>query len=305
MADEIELEVPDHLDGERVDKTIATLLELSRARASHVVDHGVMVDGIEAGPSDRVRAGSVIRCSRPAGVITLEPEPLELDVLYEDDDLIVVNKPAGVVVHPGSGRRTGTLAAGLLHRYPELRGVGAEDRWGLVHRLDRDTSGAILVARRQDTFDELKAQMERREISRSYTALVEGRMAAAIGTIEAPIGRDPSHPTRRAVSHTGKAARTHFEVERYFERSDCSLLLVRLDTGRTHQIRVHMAAIDHPVVGDIAYGATRKDLSTPRAFLHASRLVFAHPRTGRRLSVIAPLPEDLRGVLERVQMQAR
>ena len=302
MADEIELEVPDHLDGERVDKTIATLLELSRARASHVVDDGVMVDGIEAGPSDRVRAGSVITCSRPAEVVTLEPEPLELDVLYEDDDLIVVNKPAGVVVHPGSGRRTGTLAAGLLHRYPELRGVGAEDRWGLVHRLDRDTSGAILVARRQDIFDKLKAQMERREISRSYTALVEGRMAAPTGTIEAPIGRDPSHPTRRAVSHTGKAARTHFEVERYFERSDCSLLLVRLETGRTHQIRVHMAAIDHPVVGDIAYGATRKDLSTPRTFLHASRLVLAHPRTGRRLSVIAPLPEDLTGVLERVQM---
>jgi 23S rRNA pseudouridine1911/1915/1917 synthase len=169
---------------------------------------------------------------------------------------------------------------------------------GLVHRLDKDTSGAILVARTEDAFDALTAELRTRKIARTYIALVEGRMSAPTGTVDAPIGRDPTQPTRRAVAHGGKHARTHYELVRYYETSDASLLEVRLETGRTHQIRVHMSAIDHPVAGDIAYGATRKDLGSPRTFLHASKLEFTHPGNRERLSVEAPLPTDLAKVLE-------
>jgi len=290
--------VPSSLDGARVDKALAELLDLSRATASVVVAAGVEVDGALVRASDRVRGGQVIKYRPPEETIALTAEPVDFGVLFEDDDVIVVDKPAGVVVHPGSGRSSGTLAAGLLARYPELEGVGATDRWGLVHRLDKDTSGALLVGRNQPAFESLTNQLRRREIARIYTALVEGGMGAPTGTIEAPIARDPVLPTRRAIAHAGKHARTHYEVVRYFEGSDASLLEVRLETGRTHQIRVHMSAIDHPVVGDTLYRATRKDLACPRTFLHASRLEFTHPAKHERMSVQASLPADLATVLD-------
>lgn len=298
MANQVEVQVPDALDGSRVDKAIAELFDVSRAVASEVVDDGVLVDGVAADASDRVRAGQVISCRKPDDIVQLAPEPVDFQVLHEDPSVIVVDKPAGVVVHPGSGRTSGTLAAGLLDRYPELEGVGAADRWGLVHRLDKDTSGAIVVARTSEAFDELTAELRRREIERVYVALVEGRMSAPTGTVDAPIGRDPSRPTRRAVVPGGKHARTHFEVVRYYEESDVSLLEVRLETGRTHQIRVHLAAIDHPVAGDATYGATRRDLDVPRTVLHASKVAFTHPTSGERLEVEAPLPEELATVLD-------
>jgi 23S rRNA pseudouridine1911/1915/1917 synthase len=298
VANQIDLEVPPALDGARVDKAIADLLDLSRARATLLVDAGVWVDGNEARGSDRVSTGQVITASQPEAALPLAPEDLSFDVLYEDDDVIVVDKPAGMVVHPGSGRVTGTLAAGLISRFPELVGVGAADRWGLVHRLDKDTSGAILVGRTDDAFAALSDALREREVGRTYTTLVEGRMGAPTGTVEAPIGRDPARPTRRAVTHTGKPARTHYEVVRYYPEADASLLTVTLDTGRTHQIRVHMAAISHPVAGDQAYGATRKDLGAPRTFLHAARLDFDHPSTGEPVTVESPLPPDLAEVLD-------
>ena len=297
MADQVELEVPDSLDGMRVDKVVAEILELSRARASALLEDGFEVDGVPAAVSDRVRAGQVIVCSRPGEALELEPEEVDFAVLYEDDQVIVVDKPAGVVVHPGSGRTRGTLAAGLIHRYPGLVGIGAADRWGLVHRLDKDTSGCILVARTDDAFSTLSDELRGRGIGRTYTALVEGRLGTPTGTIDAPIGRDPTRPTRRAVTHTGKQARTHYEVIEEYSESDASLLKVTLETGRTHQIRVHLAAIDHPVAGDRTYGATRKDLGAPRTFLHASRIAFTHPVTRERIEVEAPLPSDLASVL--------
>jgi 23S rRNA pseudouridine1911/1915/1917 synthase len=300
MADQVDLTVSASLDGERVDKALAELLDLSRAHASLVMAEGVEVDGAPVKRSDRVRVGQVIRCTPPESQPGLVAEEVGFDVLYEDDDVVVVDKPAGVVVHPGSGRTSGTLAAGLLHRYPELEGVGAEERWGLVHRLDKDTSGAVLVARNQAAHDQLVAAIRRREVERTYTALVEGSMGAPTGTVDAPVGRDPSQPTRRAVIHGGKPARTHYEVVRYLDDSDVSLLDVSLETGRTHQIRVHLAAIGHPVVGDRTYGATRADLAAPRNFLHAKRLRFSHPRTGESIEVEAPLPPDLRSVLDRL-----
>lgn len=298
MASQVELEVPPALDGERVDKAIAELLGLSRAAANNIVGLGVEVDGEEARAATRVSGGQTIRCSAPEETQTLTPEDVEFEVVYEDDDLLVVDKPPGLVVHPGSGRTRGTLAAGLINRYPELVGVGTRERWGLVHRLDKDTSGVILVARNQDAFEALVDQLRRREVGRTYLSLVEGRLASPTGTIEAPIGRDPSRPTRRAVTHGGKHARTHYEVVRVFEDSDATLLEVTLETGRTHQIRVHMAAIGHPVAGDQTYGAVRKDLGSPRTFLHAYRLTFTHPATEERLAVEAPLPSDLASVLE-------
>lgn len=298
MADQVEIQVPDALDGSRVDKAIAELFDVSRAVASGVVEEGVLVDGSDADASDRVRAGQVIVCYKPEDTMRLAPEPVDFTVVHEDESVIVVDKPAGVVVHPGSGRTAGTLAAGLLDRYPELEGVGAADRWGLVHRLDKDTSGTIVVARTSEAFENLSSELRRREIERVYVALVEGRMTAPTGTVDAPIGRDSSRPTRRAVVPGGKHARTHYEVVRYYEESDVSLLEVRLETGRTHQIRVHMAAIDHPVVGDATYGATRRDLDVPRTFLHAAKVTFTHPSSGESLTAGAPLPTDLLSVLE-------
>lgn len=300
MAEQIDLEVTSDLNGERADKAIAALLDLSRSRASAIAADGLTIDGVEAEPSQRVMTGQTIRCSRPGGSLVLDPEPVDFGVVYEDDSVVVVDKPAGVVVHPGAGQRTGTLAAGLLERYPDLAGVGAEDRWGLVHRLDKDTSGLLLVARTQVAFDVLVEQLRGRHVGRGYLALVEGRLGSPTGTIEAPIGRDPAQPTRRAVTHSGKFARTHYEVVETFESSEATLVSVTLETGRTHQIRVHMAAIGHPVVGDLAYGATRKDLAGPRTFLHAARLVFLHPNTGERIEVESPLPSDLTAVLERL-----
>jgi 23S rRNA pseudouridine1911/1915/1917 synthase len=298
VVEAIELEVPPSLDGARVDKAIAEMLDVSRATASMVVEAGVEIDGAKVRASDRIRGGQVIHCQPPEEATSLAPESLAFDVLYEDPDVIVVDKPAGVVVHPGSGRISGTLAAGILHRYPEIEGIGPDDRWGLVHRLDKDTSGAILVARTEQALDALNAELRRRDVKRTYMTLVEGKMSAPTGTIDAPIGRDPAQPTRRAVIHAGKHARTHYELVRYFPNADASLLSVRLETGRTHQIRVHLAAIDHPVAGDRTYGAIRKDLASPRTFLHAAQLEFTHPTTGNRITVEAPLPSDLATVLE-------
>jgi len=301
VADKVDLEVTEDLDGARVDKVLSALLSMSRARATILAESGVEVDGTPARSSDRVRAGQVLRCDRPEETLGLEPEQIDFGVLFEDGEVIVVDKPPGLVVHPGSGRQRGTLAAGLIARYPELKGVGSAERWGLVHRLDKDTSGALLVARTHDSFAALTEQLRERRLGRVYLTLVEGRMGAPTGTVEAPIGRDPSRPTRRAVTHAGKPARTHFEVLEEFPDADASLLEVRLETGRTHQIRVHMAAIGHPVAGDLTYGAVRKDLGSPRTFLHASQLEFDHPVTGEHLVVASPMPSDLDRVLGRLR----
>ena len=297
MAIEIELEVPEHLDGERLDKVVAALLGLSRAEAGRVVGAGARIDGRPARASDRVEGGSVLRCREPGERLKLEAEDVPFDVIHEDDDIVVVDKPAGMVVHPGAGQRRGTLAAGLLHRYPELEGVGDEGRWGFIHRLDKNTSGVLVVSRNQRSFEYLKEQIRSRSMGRAYLALVEGTMVSPTGTIDAPIARDPAHPTKRAVVHGGKAARTHYEVVGHYPGAGCSLLSVHLDTGRTHQIRVHLAAIGHPVVGDWTYGAGRRDLGAPRTFLHASRVDLTHPTTGEPISIESPLPTDLTAVL--------
>jgi 23S rRNA pseudouridine1911/1915/1917 synthase len=226
---------------------------------------------------------------------TLEPEAMDLRVAYEDEHLLVVDKPAGIVVHPAPGHHAGTLVHGLL----ELGAEGGEeaDRPGIIHRLDRDTSGLLVVARSGEAYKHLKQQVANRELERTYLALVRGRPRSRRGRIEAPIGRDRQDPMRHSLdTDTPREAITHFEVESLFEHH--ALLRVQLETGRTHQIRVHLAAIDLPVAGDAVYGVPEPGL--PRQFLHATELAFAHPFTGDRIVAESPLPAELASFLERI-----
>ena len=297
--------VPKELDGVRVDRALAILLKVSRSVARELVETGVILDDQPVRANQRVRAGSVLVAPAPPPPEVLEPEPVPFEVLYEDDHLIVVDKPAGIVVHPGAGHSRGTLAAGLLYRYPELVGVGAEGRWGLIHRLDRDTSGVLVVARSEDAYRALTTMMHNREITREYLALVEGTFDAPTGAIDAPIGRHPTHPTRQAVVPAGRPALTRYEVESAYAEAGCSLLRVTLETGRTHQIRVHFAAIGHPVVGDRVYARAPAGIASPRIFLHALRVELTHPNTGDHLIAEAPLPEDLVAVLTSLETENR
>jgi 23S rRNA pseudouridine1911/1915/1917 synthase len=304
VADTLRLEVPERLDGDRVDRVLADLLGVSRAQARALLDAGVLLDGSPARPSDRAWTGAIVESPKPVAVIELRAEPVEFGVIHEDPSLIVVDKPAGLVVHPGAGGRQATLAAGLLHRYPELEGVGDPGRWGLVHRLDRDTSGVLLVARTNASFDVLRSELARRRIGRVYSTLVHGRFTTPTGTIDAPIGRDPARPTKRAVVVGGKPAVTHYEVVEEFPEADVTLLEVALETGRTHQIRVHMAAIDHPVIGDRVYSTLNQAVTSPRIFLHARTVRLRHPSTGDDVAYTAPLPPDLADVLGSLRTKA-
>lgn len=254
------------------------------------------VDGAVRPKSHRLAAGEAVELDTEAlREEPLRPEPMELRVAYEDEHLLVVDKPAGLVVHPGAGRATGTLVHGLLAR--GLAG-GAPGRPGIVHRLDRDTSGLLVVARTEEAYRGLLALVRRRALEREYLALVRGRPRSRRGRIEAPIGRDRRDPTRMSIDpDSPRAAVTHFELVELLPRH--ALLRVRLETGRTHQIRVHLAAIELPVAGDPVYGV--RDLGLARQFLHAARLAFLHPVTGERVEATSPLPPDLAAALERAR----
>jgi 23S rRNA pseudouridine1911/1915/1917 synthase len=290
--------VPVDLDGERVDKIVAVLGGLSRSEARSLVDAGgVESEGAQLAAKDRLGSGSEIVFETPDPVEVLQPESVEFGVRFEDEHLIVVDKPAHLVVHPGAGRTTGTLASGLLDRYPELRGVGESPRWGIVHRLDRDTSGLMVVARTSQAHRLLTGMIKRREVERRYSCLVDGIFDAPRGTVDAPIGPDPSRPRRRVVTPFGKESRTHYRLNGQWTSMNAALLDVTLETGRTHQIRVHLAAIDHPVVGDHWYGRPTR-VQSARVFLHAAGLAFDHPVSGGRVTFESPLPTDLASVLE-------
>ena len=287
-------QVPAALDGERADLIVSRLGELSRARARRLADEGgVVVDGVVVPAKARLSAGAVVEFTPPPPDPGLIAEEVPFGVPYEDQHLAVIDKPAGIVTHPGAGSRRGTLAAGVLNRWPRVRGVGAEDRWGIVHRLDRDTSGLLVVALDEEAYQGLREAMRRRTVERTYVALVAGEPAMPTGTVDAPIGRDPGRPTRMRIDPEGRPARTHYRVESRFDGA--TLLEVRLETGRTHQIRVHLASIGHPVIGDRVYG---RGAGSPRVFLHASAIGFDHPVTGERIAVQSPSPEDLVEVLE-------
>jgi 23S rRNA pseudouridine1911/1915/1917 synthase len=254
----------------------------------------VLVDGSPRPKSHRLAAGEEVEFEPAAAPAPLAPEPIDLRIAYQDEHLLVVDKPAGLVVHPGAGRRTGTLVHGLLGR----AAGGSEERPGIVHRLDRDTSGLIVVACSEEAYRRLQALVRARRLERGYLALVHGRPRSRTGRIEAPIGRDRNDPTRMSID-TAKPRRaiTHFEVAELLPEH--TLLTVRLETGRTHQIRVHLAAIGLPVVGDPIYGVPGLELE--RQFLHAASLAFPHPLTGERIETSSPLPPDLATALDRAR----
>jgi 23S rRNA pseudouridine1911/1915/1917 synthase len=285
--------------GSRLDRALAGRPDIeTRSLAERLVAEGaVTVDGAVRAKSHRLEAGSVVEVELPAPARGLEPEPVTVRVAYEDEHLIVVDKPAGMTVHAGAGTSTGTLAAQLLR----LGATGGDDadRPGIVHRLDRDTSGLLVVARSEPAFAALQEAIRRREVERRYLALVRGRPRSRTGRIDAAIGRDRRDPTRRSLdTDEPRKAVTWFEVSETLPEH--ALLDVRLETGRTHQIRVHLAAIDLPVAGDTTYGA-KGDLGLDRQFLHAHRLRFAHPVTEADVHVESALPDDLETALERAR----
>ena len=280
--------------GQRCDLVVARLGGMSREAArSLIVSGAVTCDGEPVlAPRHAVAAGSVLMFEPAAVRPLLEAAEVPFTVVYEDAHLAVVDKPAGVVTHPGAGNTGPTLAAGVLHRWPTVRGVGGEDRWGIVHRLDRDTSGLLAVALTAEAERGLQAAIKERRVSREYLALVHGAPATSTGTVDAPLGRDPARPTRMRIDPSGRHAVTHYRVEE--AHRDMTLLRVTLDTGRTHQIRVHLAAIGLPIAGDRTYGKTA---GSPRVFLHAARLAFDHPVTGEAIEAVSPLPSDLAAAL--------
>jgi 23S rRNA pseudouridine1911/1915/1917 synthase len=313
--------------GERLDRYLATQCgDASRVEVQRWIKEArVMVNGRPAKASLRLATGDAVELLRPPRLeAQIEPEQVALHIVYQDEDLLVVDKPAGMVVHPAPGHLAGTLVNALLGWDPGLAQVGAADkaissaekaaalsglRAGIVHRLDRETSGLLLVARNDAAFAKLQRQFKTRRVEKSYLALVEELPEAASGRIEAPIARDPAHRQRMAVlaeNRGGRKAATAFRVLTSYvsamsqQRHEFALLDVDLLTGRTHQIRVHMAFIKHPVVGDRIYGRRKQRIPCPRQFLHAHRLVFTQPTTGQRIAVDSPLPPDLQAVLDQL-----
>ena len=290
------LVVPAEAAGERLDRFLASLPEIgTRAAAERALEQGALVDGEPRPKSHRLAGGEELLFEPPEqGGPELEPEEVPLRIAYEDEHLLVVDKPAGIVVHPAPGHSTGTLVHGLLGR---VAGGDVPERPGIVHRLDRDTSGLLVVSRTEEAYRGLRNLVRRRELERRYKALVRGRPRSWRGRIEAPIGRDRHEPTRVSLdTDTPRDAITHFEVEKLLD--GYALLDVRLETGRTHQIRVHLAEIGLPVLGDRVYGVPDPEL--PRQFLHAWRLAFPHPVTGEDIETESPLPPDLQAALARL-----
>ena len=299
----IEIVVDAEHAGARLDQLVHEAIPgLSRSAAQRLVDDGdVMVDGEAKARSTRVQRGQVVVIDQPeVKAVELEvPEILEPTILYQDDYLVVVDKPIGLVTHASPGSPGPSLASVLAAR--GLAGGGEEDRPGIVHRLDKETSGLLVVARNEETLDALQRMMRNREIEREYVALVHGRPPSVSGRIEAPIGRDPVNRTRRAVDGIGsRPAITHFELLETFP--EYTLKAVHLETGRTHQIRVHFAAIGNPVVGDPVYGPSSSDaLGLKHQALHAHRLAFDHPVTGERIELTSPLPDEFQAALDQLR----
>ena len=300
--------LPEALEGERLDRVVALLTGASRAAAKALVEDGhVTHNGATAtagrarvATGDRVEIDTVPAVGDPQGSLpTAEPE-VAFEVVHEDRHVVVIDKPAGLVVHRGAGHPGGTLVNGLLARYPDMSQVGDPFRPGIVHRLDRDTSGLLVAARTQDAYDGLVAALAGRRVHRRYDALVLGTPASPSGVVEAPVGRSPRARTRMAVTAGGKAARTRYDVvATWADPVPVARLSCTLETGRTHQIRVHLAAIDLPVLGDATYG--RPDaLGVARPMLHAAELAFDHPVTGERVAVASPLPADFAAVIARL-----
>jgi 23S rRNA pseudouridine1911/1915/1917 synthase len=288
--------------GERLDKYVSQEMPaLSRSRVQQLIVEGlVTVNGIPVKASYRLQQGDEILARiPPTEEVKLVPQRIPLNVVYEDEDLVVVDKPAGMVVHPAHGHQDGTLVNALLGRYPDLP-VAEDNRPGIVHRLDKDTSGLIIAAKNEGARRNLQLQFKEGQVEKTYLALVEGKVEPGRGMIDAPVGRDPRHRKRMAVVRKGgREAVSEYQVREYL--GDYTLLEVRPRTGRTHQVRVHLAFIGHPVVGDTVYGYRKQRLGLKRQFLHAQRLGFHLPSSGEHMALTSELPPDLREVLDRLR----
>jgi 23S rRNA pseudouridine1911/1915/1917 synthase len=299
----VEETLPAALDGERIDRIVSLIADISRSDASKLIaSGGAEIDGVvtQSGKS-RLREGQVV-------VVDLDKIPVDeppagdpsvkLEVLYDDEDIIVINKSAGLVVHPASSHGTGTVVNGILALYPEVQSVGQPARPGIVHRLDSGTTGLMVVARSQRAYDSLVAALSDHEVGREYLALAWGHFDSPTAVVDAALGRHPKDPMKMTVVHSGKWARTHLEVVDTFNvPADLSLVQCTLETGRTHQIRVHLASVGHAVVGDALYGGARSAMKAPRPMLHAARLTLIHPGTGEEMTWSAPLPADFVAIL--------
>ena len=307
MSDVRSLPVPDGLEGERVDAALARLFGLSRTKAADLAAAGaVTVDQRTVGKSDRVCAGAWLEVSLPdpppsAGpAVVAEPVP-GMAVIYDDQDLVVVDKPVGVAAHPSVGWTGPTVIGGLAAAGYRISTAGAAERQGVVHRLDVGTSGLMVVAKSEHAYSVLKRAFKERTVDKTYHALVQGLPDPLTGTIDAPIGRHPNHDYKFAVIASGKASVTHYQVIEAFRSA--SLVEVHLETGRTHQIRVHFSALHHPCAGDVTYGADpvlAQKLGLQRQWLHAVGLGFQHPSSGQRVDFTSPYPQDLQTALERI-----
>ncbi len=299
-------EIPESLDTMRIDRTISTLTEISRNAAAQLIEDGeVRIDGIVVrSRSEKVSTGQLLSIDADLSPDDDTPAPnkaIQVKVVHEDSHVIVVDKPADLVVHPGARHTDDTLVNGLLARYPEIATVGDPLRPGIVHRLDRETSGLMMVARTPESYERLVQQLQAREPRRIYAVLVFGHLESPSGVIDAPIGRSSRNPTQMTVSEAGRKALTRYEVTQTFTKpGELSLLECRLETGRTHQIRVHLRAIGHSVVGDSVYKdpGTKDPLGLERPFLHAQSLSFNHPATGDAVEYTASLPEELEDALK-------
>jgi len=291
--------LPAGWSGDRLDRVVAMASERPRSVAARLITDGrVRLDGtVIEQRSRRCAAGERLEITHiprpPEEVFPVADPGVDFHVVHEDDHVIVVDKPEGLVVHPGAQQPTGTLVNGLLARYPDLVGVGQPQRPGIVHRLDKATSGLLVVARTQTAYEGLVADLAAHEVLRRYSALVWGTLDDDAGVIEAPIGRSRRNRTAMAVVTNGRPARTHYSVAARFVEPDMTLLECRLETGRTHQIRVHLTALGHPVVGDDRYGGVKSSHPDLRLALHAVELEFAHPDTGAPSRHLSPLPESL------------
>ncbi|WP_209020208.1 RluA family pseudouridine synthase [Saccharomonospora xinjiangensis] len=303
------LPVPDGLDGMRVDAGLAKLLGLSRTVVAELAASGeVLLDGRPAGKSDRLVAGGLLEVTlpEPDAPVEVVAEPVEgLRILHEDDDIVVVDKPVGVAVHPSPGWTGPTVVGGLAAAGLRISTSGAAERQGVVHRLDAGTTGVMVVAKSEHAYSVLKRAFKERTVDKGYHALVQGHPDPTRGTIDAPIDRHPRHDYKFAVVAGGRPSVTHYEVVEAFRAA--SLVDIRLETGRTHQIRVHFAAMRHPCVGDLTYGADpvlARKLGLTRQWLHARTLGFAHPADGRWVEFTSSYPADLAGALDILRAEA-
>jgi 23S rRNA pseudouridine1911/1915/1917 synthase len=304
--DQRSLPVPDGLDGMRLDQAVSRLFGFSRTVAADLVESGdVLVDGSARAKSEKVAGGSWLEVTMPAppGEVTVKAEPVDgLDVLYSDDDIVVVDKPVGVAAHPSPGWTGPTVIGGLAAMGHTIATSGAAERQGVVHRLDVGTTGVMVVAKSERAYSALKRAFKEREVDKRYHAVVQGHLDPLRGTIDAPIDRHPHHDYKFAVMNSGKASVTHYDTIEAFPAA--SLVDVRLETGRTHQIRVHFSALRHPCAGDLTYGADptlANRLGLTRQWLHARELSFEHPSTGETVRFVSAYPDDLARALELLQ----